>query len=79
MTVKELKAWLEGFSEAIDGAPTEKQWELVKEKIAETQAETKTEILPIPERDYWPRRWPLWDITAQGRSDAMSFSEVTER
>lgn len=33
MTNEELKAWLEGFCEAIDEVPTKKQWEQVKAKI----------------------------------------------
>lgn len=33
MTISEFRAWLEGFSEAIDGAPTAEQWEKIKEKI----------------------------------------------
>ena len=34
MTNGEFKAWFEGFSESIDGRPTIKQFEKIKEKIA---------------------------------------------
>lgn len=33
MTLPELKAWLEGFIEAVDGAPTTEQWERLKDRI----------------------------------------------
>lgn len=40
MTVTDFKNWLEGFSEAIDGAPTPEQWAKVKAKFAEVQIVT---------------------------------------
>jgi hypothetical protein len=33
MTLSEFKAWLEGYSEAIDSSPTTSQWNLILEKI----------------------------------------------
>lgn len=35
--VKEFLSWFSGFAENIEGAPTEKQWERVKAKIAELE------------------------------------------
>jgi hypothetical protein len=33
MTNNEFKAWFEGFTEAMDKAPTQKQWSRIKEKV----------------------------------------------
>ena len=35
MTVGEFQAWLDGMSENMRGVPTKKQWERIKEKLAE--------------------------------------------
>jgi hypothetical protein len=35
MNLNEFKAWFDGFTESLDGAPTEKQWARVKERVAE--------------------------------------------
>lgn len=34
MTVNEFKAWIDGFSAAINGAPTLEQWDTIKAKLA---------------------------------------------
>jgi hypothetical protein len=34
MTLSEFKAWLEGFTEVIDGPPSQEQWDRIKEKVA---------------------------------------------
>lgn len=34
MSPQEFKAWFEGFSEQMEGAPNKKQWTRIKEKIA---------------------------------------------
>lgn len=34
LTIPEFKAWLEGYAEAIDGAPTPEQWAKVLDKVA---------------------------------------------
>lgn len=33
MTLSEFKAWLSGFSEAIEGAPTPAQWQRIQEAL----------------------------------------------
>ncbi len=38
MTLGEFKAWLDGFSAAINGAPTAEQWATIREKLGEVQA-----------------------------------------
>jgi len=45
MTLNEFKAWLEGFDEAIDTAPTVEQWIKIKTKL-KTVTET-TEYKPV--------------------------------
>ena len=35
MTLSEFKAWFEGYTEGLDGAPTEKQFKRIKAKVAE--------------------------------------------
>lgn len=39
MTIKEFKAWLEGFDAAVKAAPTAEQWEQIKRKL-ETVSES---------------------------------------
>lgn len=55
MTQAEFKAWFEGFTEAIDKAPTQKQWARIKERIAEIDGTAITERVYI---DRWVR--PYW-------------------
>ena len=33
MRLQEFKAWFEGYTEAMKGAPTEKQWTRIKEQV----------------------------------------------
>jgi hypothetical protein len=84
MTVDEFKAWLSGFSEAIDGAPTAAQWAKIQDKIKSLRAS------PGREPDYGDifRRWmdqghqrfgerrgpldPPWEITCGPTVDARS-------
>lgn len=54
MTPAEFKAWFEGFVEGIEGVPTLKQWERVKERAASI---TQT-LTPYPV--YVERYWPTW-------------------
>lgn len=38
MTLSEFRSWLDGFSEAIVGAPNEDQWAKIKAKLATVDA-----------------------------------------
>lgn len=51
MTPIEFKAWFDGFIEAIDKQPTQKQWARIKERVAEIDGK------PITERVYVDRYW----------------------
>lgn len=59
MTLAEFKAWFEGFTESMDGAPDDKQWKRIKARVKEIDgvAITKTvfvdRYIPAPYRPYW--------------------------
>lgn len=66
MTLSEFKAWFEGFSEGINGAPTEAQFDKIKAKVAEINGVALTrEVVVERYRDIWsqplyPRHVPVW-------------------
>lgn len=62
MTNEELKAWLEGFSEAIDKTPTEKQWKKIKEKISQLDGSKVTERIFIDRYNHYDW-WRLYSST----------------
>lgn len=51
MTPSEFKAWFDGFTEAMDKAPNEKQWKRIKERVKAIDGKPVT---PIVIHDYWP-------------------------
>jgi hypothetical protein len=42
MTLVEFKAWFEGFTETLEAAPNEKQWERIKARVAEIDGNVTT-------------------------------------
>ncbi|UXN74487.1 hypothetical protein N8D56_04925 [Devosia sp. A8/3-2] len=63
MTLSEFKAWFEGYTEGLDGAPTEKQFKRIKAKVAEiTSTPISYPVFIDRYRDVWPRYhetgWP---------------------
>ena len=52
MTPNEFKAWFDGFCEAFDKTPTQKQWARIKERVAEIDGK------PVTERVFVDRYWP---------------------
>jgi hypothetical protein len=57
MTVAEFKAWFEGFTETLEVAPNEKQWERIKARVAEING-TVTTYPVFVDRYVEPyRRW----------------------
>lgn len=46
MTVSEFKAWLDGFSEAIDGVPTAEQWAKIKAKVNDLRSNVVPSVPP---------------------------------
>lgn len=50
MQLAQFLAWFEGFSENIEGAPTEKQWDRLKQKLAQLEPETSFQPVSTPKR-----------------------------
>lgn len=62
MTLSEFKAWFDGFTEDMPGAPTKKQWERIKSRVGEITGHAVTYPVYIdryvaPVRPYWDRVW----------------------
>lgn len=55
MTPAEFKAWFDGFTEALDGIPSEAQWKRIKERVAAIDGHAVTQQVFVDR--YWPRRW----------------------
>jgi hypothetical protein len=75
MTLAEFKAWFEGFTEGMEAAPDEKQWERIKARVKEINgvAVTKTVFVDHyvePYRRYWPNV-PYWSGQAFSSNTAM--------
>jgi hypothetical protein len=51
MTPNEFKAWFDGFTEAFDKTPSQKQWARIKERVAEIDGKTVTEKVFVDR--YW--------------------------
>ena len=54
MTPSEFKAWFDGFCEAFDKTPSQKQWARIKERVAEIDGK------PVTERVFVDRYWPQY-------------------
>ena len=52
MKLAEFEAWLEGFEEAIEGAPTPEQWAKVKSRLSEVEADVRVEPFDLSKIDY---------------------------
>lgn len=62
MKITEFKAWFEGFTENIEGAPTEAQFEKIRAKVAEIDGNPVTERVyldryVVPWRRIWDEYW----------------------
>ncbi len=55
MTPSEFKAWFDGFTEALDGIPSEAQWKRIKARVAEIDGRTITEHVWV--NRYLPHYW----------------------
>lgn len=53
MTIKEFKAWLDGFSEAVGSSPNVKQWKKIQERLADVKDEPEV-CRHYHYRDWWP-------------------------
>jgi hypothetical protein len=63
MTLSEFKAWFEGFTESIEGAPTEAQFAKIKDKVVLIDGVPIT--YPVYVDRWWPRvNWWEHPVTA---------------
>lgn len=58
MTPSEFKAWFDGFTESMEGRPTDKQWRRIKKRVSEINEYAITEqhfrrYYYEPFRPYW--------------------------
>lgn len=59
MTLSEFKAWFEGYTEGITGAPTKAQFDRIKKKVAAIDGTVTTYPIYVDlYHDYWRRAWP---------------------
>lgn len=87
MTPSEFKAWFDGFTEAFDKTPTQKQWARIKERVAEIDGKPVTErvyvdrylpyIRPWLNGPYYdPRYWTYYQGGTLGGSAGGSLSGI---
>lgn len=76
MKLSEFKAWFEGFTEAMEGAPSEAAWERIKARVEEIDGTPISYPVYIdryvtPHRPYWDRIWysgNFGPVTSDGNS-----------
>lgn len=68
MTLSEFKAWFEGFTEDMDTAPSEKQWDRIKTRVGEITGHAVS--YPVFVDRHWPYNGPRWGL-GQGASSTM--------
>ena len=81
MTLSEFNAWLEGFEEAINGAPSDAQWAKIKARLATVKMPPATIISHPPvitERPVRPYR--IWyDINTRGHLRVSQSARLNAR
>ncbi len=61
MKLNEFKAWFEGYTESMEGAPSKKQWERIKEQVAAVDGVAITPTSYPVYIDRYVRPWyPHW-------------------
>lgn len=77
MTLSEFKAWFEGFTDCMDGAPSEKQWKKITAKVGEiTGAPITREVYIQSYRDVRPY-WNSWPNPIVTFASGIASSEGT--
>lgn len=73
MTLAEFKAWFEGFTESMDGAPDEKQWDRIKARVKEIDGVNITQPVFIDRYVYPYRRYydGVWWGTGYSTADSV--------
>lgn len=59
MTLSEFKAWFEGYTDAIEGAPTKAQFDKIKVKVAAIDGSVTTYPIYV-DRYRGVFKWPNW-------------------
>lgn len=77
MTPQEFKAWLEGFSEAIDEAPTPEQWAKIKAKAAKIVPAPAPSLPVTVDRTIGGPRWATDDTLRVGQFPEGVISRTT--
>lgn len=80
MTLAEFKAWFEGFTEDMDGAPSAKQFEKIKAKVADINGVAVTERVFVDRyvpryRDVWS--WPYISVGTGNPEPIRSYSTAS--
>lgn len=75
MTNSEFKAWFDGFTEAMDGIPSKKQWDRIKARVKEIDGASVNKY--YIDR-YWPGGYPYWGI-ASGHSYAYAANSCAQQ
>lgn len=65
MTLAEFKAWFEGFTEDMEGAPTAKQWKRIKDRVKQIDGTAITKEVIYRDR-YWRDYWTVWGDPPMG-------------
>jgi len=76
MTPTEFKAWFDGFTEAMSGAPNKEQWARIKKRVAEIDGKTVTERVYIDR--YWPTYGHGWQYMSTYAGGAASLPQNTQ-
>lgn len=78
MNLSEFKAWFDGFTESMEGKPTDKQWKRIKEQVKKIDG-TATSY-PVYIDRYWRRPWnePYWTyLSAMSTCETLAGSKAT--
>lgn len=68
MTLSEFKAWFEGFTECMDGAPDQDQWKRIKARVKEIDGVNVTKTVFVdrylpPYRPYWAQSLDVFGVS----------------
>lgn len=59
LTIKEFKAWFDGFAHCIDEVPTKAQWMTIRKKMTEIEIDG-VQYIPFP---VYPNAWTYQSIS----------------
>jgi hypothetical protein len=82
MRLDEFKAWFQGYTEEMKGAPTESQWQRIKEQVAKIDGIPMTYPVFVERYPQYPRFWQTTTggifngstaLYAAGRAEALEI------